>query len=597
MFNALPDPIRERLVRSLAGQGWPRPILSESTNVGMAVFGWVFLALASAVVTLFLIGNRFGSLWSGVQGSGHLLGYAGGLFLLLVSALMAIKRLKLKSALPFSAGRYLLPADYVEATGPKLTIIPMSALVNVRAVHHSTNRVYTHSVLTFSFQGNVSQSFVVRSQAEVEAKLGELQWSRQALQAAAASRDVQKLIALDPFFEVRCDDAWDRLAAADPPHAAHGGAPRVSALPSFLRPGFVAGASTLVAVILALPLWYVRNLLSDEAMFRRAQAEGSESAYEAYVDSGSRHVDEVKNSLLPRAALKEAKGQGSVTALRAVLKKYPGSVVEAETRAAVHALFSKTLADFHAQASTSDPSMLRFMEKLISYLEKSERSTVEVRFAPPSSDMLTKLDTVLQQKARSRGGDVAPVAGHFDDEHSLPREVAIVNNLAAGFKRVFPTDILELKQGERLLGSADAAKVDPSVPTIFIHYDIGWSGTMYSGERSARAFVGILVDFVGAMRIPGERDVFDFKLKVMPPDEFTVEYTSTAGLGANLANAPPDERVYEVMALRAFDQLAGKLRAIFFKPGSEALQGLDESSPAQGGSPSGGRPVARSSPL
>ncbi|WP_437983184.1 hypothetical protein [Sorangium sp. So ce117] len=597
MFNALPDPVRDRLVRCLDGQGPPRPILSAPTNAGAGILGWSFLALAAAAVTLVLVCNHFGSLWSGVQGTGHLLGYAGSIFLLFVSTLMAIKRLRFKSTLPFRAGRYLLPADYVDATGPKLTMIPMSDLVNVGAVHHHTNGVYSHSRITFSFQGNVSQSFDVRSQAEVQAKVGELEWSRQALRAAFASRDVQQLIALDPFFEVRRDDAWDRLVAVDPPHAAGGHAPRVGTMPSFLHPGFIAGASTLVAVILALPLWYVRNLLSDEAMFRTAKEVGSEFAYEGYIHSGRRHLDEVKTSLLPRAALTEAKREGSVTALRAVLKKYPGSVVEGETRAAVHELFSKTLADFRAQASTSDPVMLSFMEKLISYLEKSERSTVEVRFDPPSTDMLAKLDAVLQQKAqalRPRGAGVAPVAKHFDVEHSLPREAAIVNNLAAGFKRVFPTDILELKQGERLTDNAGAARVNPSVPTIYIHYDVGSSGTMYSGERSDRAFVGILVDFDGTMRIPGVRDAFDFKLKVMPPDEFTVEYTSTAGLGANLASAPPDDRVYEVMALRAFDQLAGKLRSIFFKPGSMALQGADESGPAQGGSAPDARPLGRS---
>ena len=590
-FNSLPQHIRERLVASFQKQGWPQPILSDTPSFGCAAFGWGFLALNALGISLAALANRFGERR---QEAGMILMHGIGAALFIASVLMIVRGLLLRKSLPFPPGRYMLPLDFIVATDRMLKIIPMSSLVNFQGVHQHTNGAYTGTTLTFYFEGNQNQSIVVQGKHLAEQAMGMLRQSQEEVRNAAQARDGATLQRLDPFFEIRMNDAWNSLT----PRAPHEiSAPVAKGLPSFLQTKMIwLGALVLVPVI-GVPVWGVWNIATDELMYSKAKERDSVYAYEDYLYTGVRHADEVRTTLLPKAALKEAKAKGSVTALREVLKKYPGSIIDADAKKEIHNLFEQERKEFHDQASTADARMLPFMDKLIDYLEKNETNKVEVRFHSPSSASLEAVDALLKKRSADPLGDgsVIAVAPHFSDSDCISRETVIVQRLGDGFSAIFPADIMTLSTGTRiaekdaeeplLLGSAAKATKKPgaktppqpekpkvdmtgvTTPTIDIRYRVGWAGDIYTESKGNRQFVGIVVQFHVAMVVPGEKDVFDFDLEVMPPETFTVNYQSYGNLlGAN-DGGPSEGKVYDVMAARAFDQLSSKMQSVFFKPG------------------------------
>ncbi|HRI64712.1 MAG TPA: hypothetical protein PK156_10735 [Polyangium sp.] len=590
-FNSLPQHVRERLVASFQKRGWPQPILSDTPSFGCAAFGWGFLALTALSISFTALAAGFGrSRQDAVMIVVH--GLAAGLFI--SSVLMIVRGALLRRSLPFPPGRYMLPLDFIIATERMLKIIPMSSLVNFQGVHQHTNGAYTGTTLTFSFEGNHSESIMVQGKQVAEQAMGMLRQSQEEVRNAAQSRNAEALQRLDPFFDIRMNDAWNSLT----PRAPHEiQAPAAKALPGFLQTKIVWLLCLVAVPVIGVPVWGIWNIISDEAMYSNAKTRDTVYGYEDYLRTGKRHEDEVRKTLLPKAAFKEAKAKGTVTAMREVIKKYAGSIVEPDAKKEVHNLFEKTRKEFHDQASTSDQRLIPFMDKLIDHLEKNEANKVEVRFHSPSSASLEAVDTLLKKGNE----DVIAVAPHFSDSDCISRESVIVNRLGDGFAAIFPADIMTLATGTRiaekdseeplLLGLAAKAapkkpgakpvepakpKVDMTgvtVPTIDIRYRVGWAGDIYSESKGTRKFVGIVVQFNVAMVVPGEKDVFDFALEVMPPDTFTVNYQAYGGLlGAN-DGGPSEGRVYDVMAARAFDQLSSKLQSVFFRPGFKPKTG------------------------
>lgn len=594
-FNSLPQHIRERLVASFQKQGWPQPILSHTPSFGCAAFGWGFLALFAMTISVGALAAGFGEQR---QGAAAILGHGLGAGLFIASVLMIVRGILLRRSLPFPPGRYMLPLDFIIANDRILKVIPMSSMVNFQGVHQHTNGAYTGTTLTFTFEGNISESIVVQGKHLAEQAMGMLRQSQEEVRTAAQARDSATLQRLDPLFEIRMNDAWNSLT----PRAPHEiSPPSAKALPSFLQTKMIWIMGLVALPVIGVPVWGVWNIASDEMMYSKAKSLDTVYGYQSYLFTGVRHADEIRTNLLPKAALKEAKRKGTVTALREVLTKYPGSVVEADTKKEIHNVFEKTRKEFHDQASTTDARLRPFMDKLIDHLEKNEANQVEVRFHSPSSASLEAVDMLLKKRAADPSGDgnVIPVAPHFSDKDCIARESVIVTRLGEGFSAIFPADIMTLSNGVRiaekgveeplLLGTAakpvkkptgkapaqpEKPKVDVSglkVPTIDIRYRVGWTGDIYSESLGTRQFVGIVIQFHVAMVVPGESDIFEFDLEVVPPDKFTVKESSYGSLlGANKDNGPSEGRVYDVMAARAFDQLSTKLQTVFFKPGFKA---------------------------
>lgn len=617
-FNKLPKATRERLIGCLSGQFSPRPILSDRFSSSGTV-GWVMLLLACGATLLMLASYGFGSAYNSgsVQGPIALLLYVAAIFFGVYSIVSIIRRTKLRASLPFMPGRYLFPMDFIDARDKTLRIVPLASLVDLQAVHHHTNGVYSYTLFTLTFEGGKAETFSLNNKGLAEAALNQLRSERAALGQAVQDRNVEVIAALDPFFEVRINDAWDKPLADKPFEQG----PTATDIPAWLKKG--ALVSLAPAILFGPIVWYVRNRLSDDSMFEEAKARNTEDAFESYLWHGKRHADEVRNEWiwkaaladaekkgtsadlraflkkypdapvakeiqndkLPRLALNEAKTQGTVSALRDFLKEFPGSVVDADAKGAIHKLFADTLAAFKPQASTKDPKMLPFIERLVKYMEAQGSPPVKVSFRIIKSPSLALADKLLQSKEPDTGsvpglalggtGSVAAASSHFSEERSGTREGAIVKVLQQSFATIFPADVLPLQEGERRSDASDKNAV-VSAPTIEIDYEVGWSGSTYTSEKSGREFVGIKIDFQTAMRLPGEPDkeTLRFKLRVEPPEHFTVNYQALGNFldTKYLNNAgPSDSTVYEVMAARAFDQLSTQLKGVFFKEDSDAF--------------------------
>jgi hypothetical protein len=174
---------------------------------------------------------------------------------------------------------------------------------------------------------------------------------------------------------------------------------------------------------------------------------------------------------------------------------------------------------------------------------------VRVIFSPPSTGSLTEADTIFQSRYSGGGKTVEPISPYFGARSAAPREQAIVSRLNTAFASIFPTDVLKLE------GSSGAA-MTAKEPSISIAYAVGPSGRAYSSDDGQRVFVGIDVAFGMRMRIPNDRNLFDFNLKVSPPERFGYRYER----GGNQAEA-----AYNAMAERAFDEVTSKLQAVFFR--------------------------------
>jgi hypothetical protein len=539
-FNSLPKAARERFVAITRGTAGPAPALAEKTATGSKVLGLAFLAAMLAALALGVAAVGFGDWYNAYPIHGPALvafGYVPLFFLLVLVLVVIAHRVLRGSPFPFLPGRYLFATDFVDARTGKLRIVPTALLTDFKGTHMHTNNSYTHTQLAFVF-GQATEQFGVRGKEAAEAATKAFWDGQKALAAAAQAEDWDAVVKLDPFAECRRTGSWEGGSAAD-------GGPRVKAIAPFFRWRFAIAA--VVAIVLCPLIALGRNWASDEAMFATAKRVDSEDGWGRYIDHGWRRIPEAKLAQ-PIAAFREAKKDATVSKMRRVLKKYPGSSIAADARAALHGLYMKTLADFRQRASTADVRLLPFMARLIDYLEKNDTATVRVVFSAPSTSALAQADALFQREYSRGGRIVEPISPYFGGTSSSPREQAIVSRLNSAFASIFPTDVLRLERGE----SAAIAKE----PSLAIAYVVGPSGRAYSSDDQQRIFVGIDVAFGMRMRIPNDSSQLDFQLKVSPPARFGYRYTK----GGNQAEA-----AYNAMAERAFDEFNAKLQGVFFR--------------------------------
>src|SRR5690606_22444062 len=116
---------------------------------------------------------------------------------------------------------------------------------------------------------------------------------------------------------------------------------------------------------------------------------------------------------------------------------------------------------------------------------------------------------------------------------------------------------------------------DVSAPTMVVDYEVGWAGTTYVTRDSRRRYLGVFVRFDLAIQVPKDARVLSFATKVEPAEAFPLEYVPEDPIFQALVPPPTapgaatsleDSRVYGVMLLRAFDQMAARLMPVFFEP-------------------------------
>ena len=594
-FNQLSAELRQRLIDCFKGQSAPAPILEERLSVTGAIVGLVFLSLAGLGALSFVMWVDFGRLYSGVQSPLWLLGYGLALWMVFYGVVKATQRLLLAKTLPFAPGRYLFPLEIVDARSSVLRILPMGALTDFRAVHHHTNGAYTHTELHFYFEGGVHEMFSVRGKELAEQTLDRFDAQRALFREALEAGDMGIVAALDPFLEVRLEeDGWARMTAS-PVTVSEGPSASDLILP-MMYPSLVA---LVMGMLLAGPLWGGRQVMSDEARFKRAMSASVTSAYGSRADEletylrygGFRHREAAQTVELPKARYEAAKAQGTVTALRELLSAHPSSPHRQEALAQISALFDAALKKVQSKSAQENPEAAAFMARLLKHLEREGLPTMEVRFRAPPTQHLSRIDAELSKefgpsadpKRKKRdpitSRVVAPIAPEFSDARSAPREEAITQSLRRAFEAIIPRDILTLEHGPRLPEDAQGADAQGGDhgeqageavkavkqlrfprPTIVVDYIVLPSTALYTLDKNpGKVFVGIEIVFSVTMHLPEDEQVLSLTLKVEPPQNFSVSYSSELGLVAG----PSDSQVYHVMAIRAFDQLASKLRDYF----------------------------------
>jgi hypothetical protein len=569
-FNALPEAVRQRFVERTSGREQPGALCSEPLTGQSVRFGFfALLGLGALVATC---AYHFGhvSAPDAIQPPLWLAAYAASGFVLLYSILVLARRWALRKALPYRPGRYLFPLEVVEADSEVLTLWPMSQCTDVQAKHERYNGVDIHTAMIFVFEGGRTHSFGASAQgakaalqimATVQSKMPEV--IGRVRSGQGTKQDVGFLDAFDLFSEARMSREWDSLSETPP----HQPGREAVARP---RPGYLQHISALAAaaaVALAVPVWVARNQRSDEAIWTFAQARHGSWALEAYLVNGRAHLDEARPLLMQRK-LEEARADGTVTALRRFLDQYPD---HAEARQAVHALYERAMTAFAAQASTEDPRLVPFVKALIGSLEASQSTRVDVRFFRPSEALLQDIDKLVSESGVTiEGVQVAQVTPQFSRETAQRRESTILASLQQGFGAVFPEDIMALEY-VALPGGTDA---QPEIrPTIDVAYIVAPSGSLHAGETRDHDFIGIQIRFGVDMHVPGHPDTISFELTVEPPSELVVEPSYLAFAGAPLGEGGlADDRVYTVMAARAFDHLSQKLRLALFRSDSEAFR-------------------------
>lgn len=548
-YVRLPDRTKRQLGRSVAE---PDLHMRSETSLNPAFYAGRALLLAFLGLWLFsALAGQFGvpekdTLWSD---TGLMLGLAILIAGLAYVGLAVRNRYRMTQLLGFTPGEYIFAATLVDARKPVIECIDLSDLRNIEVSEQRYQGFYSHSKFTLFFQDGSKRAWRVNNRQRA-AQFGDKLHAMQVRAREAYQRnDLATGLQCDPFYEIRSKN-WVLPSAAPQP------------VPGWrqwlVNPVAVALAA---AVVLSPLVWTARNAGADFSMRAQAKALQTEAAYQAYIFDGWFFVDEMR-AAIPRVALEEVKKKRSVTALRALLKRYPKAGLQNEVAAEVHALYQASLAKFAAQAATSDPTLLPSMTALLNVLELRGDPVVGIRFKRPSNDAMAEMDARLKKnEARLEGKTIIPAAAHFASDTAAAREARIVSNLQAGFRMIFPNDVLSLQT----VGDSDQR-----LPVLTIDYQIEPSGDMYVSDSGERAFVGLVARFQSGLKVGADVDPWRFNVEVKPPERFEVNSQTRAVTH----NGPPDSAVYSVMAERAFDTLAAQMRAAFFRPDSAAARGM-----------------------
>lgn len=559
-FNRLPAETRERFVRAVNGEDEIDPLMSDSTMGSTAVLIMAALTIAACSAGIvYLWDVDFGSAY----GDWSQWGWLGGAivfvctWLIAYSFMAAIRSILISKRLPFPAGMYLFASDFIVATSERLTVYDSDDMeLEFGLVHNHQDGEYQHSEFKCSAGGDtVSRRFNNPEEGEVFAGL--VGHARVVYSAAEAEGNVELLRGFDPLYEAKTKPGvWESLNDRPPDRPPTGEALAASTA------GFIRGAG-LTALVLAIAataaLVPVRNGLSDDAAFARSKHDLQ--SLMRYLSEYDDHEVEAR-SLLPDLALKDADSQG-VTKIREFLDSEWGSsdAMKKKAREAIGRHFAQALSSFEAQAG-SDPESTSFVRDLVAFLEKNDSPPVLVHFDVSEEGGLAAVDTLLA-KIDLDGRTIAPVAPHFSAAKSRGRETKLVGFLSTAFLKVFPNDILSLKRS--------SSKPSKSNATLEVAYSVspgnGGEGEpmIFDLEGSNRSFVGISVKFDVTFSVPEHGEPRKLSFVVEPPQRFGVPK------GADAA------RIYAIMADRAYEQLATKLRAAFFAPtASDANKSPDE---------------------
>lgn len=571
-FYGLPRPVQDRFAAATRGSAPPAPLLFRRASRAVA---WMCLGAAVLLLTAtaVLLAAGFGNLRSPLALHGERLVIvdiallAGAAYFLLhaVATLMSF------DALPWRAGFYLFPGCAVDARQPRLQVWPIDAVLSVEASGIPSPGLALH----------------MRDGSRVVVPAPSAQDAQRA-QAALESvrRDEAQAIELDDSRVMVELDPLHGRAMSSPIGPTEGIKRRV---PLWMRLDWAI--AVLVGVLFGQGLAAARNVLSDDAIYRAAVVEGTSAAYEAYLRHGVRHAEEVREVLLPRVELREAgtqgvdavlafseshssskirpeidaslrrvllvelekaKAVGSVAALDAFARKYPGPVVDAEVKGARHVLFVRALTAYRAKAHP-DAAADAFMARLVEWAEKNGQP-VEVRFRQKPSESMEDADKSLV-KFRHYPGPAGMVSRYVTAGALRADERSVQDAIVKQFGEEFPADILAVRAGDPLAPDAPSPS---SVPALVIEYSPEWSRGDTTCPKPRTVFAGLSFTFDAAFAVPD----------APPPLKVTVKAWRAAEpwrvKDPDLSLEEFEQKVYGAMMSGAFDQLKRRMLDVLF---------------------------------
>lgn len=572
-FYRLPRPVQERFAAATHRAAPPAPLLfrpAPRTRVWGLLAGSGLLVLVAALV----LRAGWGEVASGLALHGAKM---IALDLLLVAAaaygvVHAMALLRALDALPYLPGTYLFPGCVVEAVGPVLRVWSLGEAEGVEVLTAPSPG------LAVTLRGGRRLVIAATSLDEAQRAERSLAARRGDLARAIAEDDPHLMAEMDPLHDSALSSPIGPTERMD------------YALPTWIR--FDWAIALGIGVALGLVLVESRNAMSDEAMFRGAAAAGTAPVYQAYLAQGGKHAGEVRDVLLPRAELATAEATGNVdtveafaqahaaskiqpeidaalrrlllvqldkarkvgtvAALDAFTAKYPRSGLSAELSAARHALYGQALASWKKK-SQADASTTAFVERLLSYAEKSGSAACEVRFRLMPSKTLDDADEKTRKNPHYPGPDALPSRYLTADALAI-REQKVQGDIVQGFAAEFPADVLSMKAAARL---EPAAPVPPGVPTLVITYAPEWSHANALSLRPPTVFSGINFSFDASFTLPDGAP-----LSMKAKSWRGAELWKIKGDG--LTREDFEQKVYDSMIDGAFDPIDKKLTSTLF---------------------------------
>jgi hypothetical protein len=571
-FYGLPRSVQERFAAATRRSAPPAPLLYARAPRTAA---WASLGASVAAIAVAVIVLRIG--WGNPASPLALHGWK----MLTVDALLfsgaaygvmhALGILRALDALPWRPGTYLFPGCVVEAEGPVLNVWAVGEAEAVEEIAEPAGlalrmRDGTRVVVPAT---NVEQ----RDRAN--AALGSL---RDQLTRAIAEEDMHVLAELDPLH----DSAFSSPI----------GPTEKMKRKLLVSAKFDWAIAVAVGVVVGLALGETRNIASDNTMFAGIGTAASPASYRLYLEHGSRYADQVRDTLLPRAELREAEAQGTVEAMQAFAKghpstkiqpeidaamkrallarlqkairagtvtalaefaaRYPDHSVDAEVKAARHALYVQALEGWKKDAKVDAPTAA-FMGRLIAWVE-ANGPTTEVRFRLKPSQTMDDADKAVKKNARYPGADALP-SRYMTPEAFRPREEKTAQALSQRFAAAFPPDLLLLRPGAPLDADAPAPT---SPPTLVVDYTTDWSRGATASAKPPTVFAGIIFVFDAAFALPPGPPVKASLHAWRGPEMWKIKGA------ADLEREDFQQKVYDQMIDGAFEQLGKKLTDVFF---------------------------------
>lgn len=343
---------------------------------------------------------------------------------------------------------------------------------------------------------------------------------------------------------------------------------------------------------MGLGLYTLRNVLSEKQMYLKARKLDSTAGYRGYLAHGGKR-QEVRDLLLPRAELREAREQNSVAALESYYDSHANSKIKSEVELALKVQLLKELEKARDQDSMAalrkfhdsskyvslvktelqdtekslyqsalskylstvpaSPEQRAFFTRLLEYARLHD-SKVEVRFRRLlPADAAERAETQLKKSAYYIGPPALP-SQYFGAKYAEARETRVVEAIRASMEKFFPKDMLNLEIGAAL---EDDGTTNPTVqvPTLIITHRSELSGVFLT-RKPRGAFVGLSIQYKARFSIPGDPAPLDFQhASWIAPGPKKLEEA-----GLNYKN------LYENMATDGFNRFLKRYLPLLFGP-------------------------------